>query len=90
MTLVYIYIYLYPQHFWFFYMKYSFIYSPRMPKHFCVCRWTLETIGSLEPRKSALEDDFEEEEKEDEDQLMAELEDDADEKVQVNTLQGKN
>lgn len=61
-----------------------------MLTHFFTYRWTLETIGSLEPRKSALEDDFEEEEKEDEDQLMAALEDDADEKVRVNALQEKN
>uniref|UniRef100_A0A0C9SA55 Pre-mRNA-splicing factor 38 n=1 Tax=Wollemia nobilis TaxID=56998 RepID=A0A0C9SA55_9CONI len=35
---------------------------PRVPK-----RWTLETSGQLEPRRSALEDDFEEEEEKDED-----------------------
>lgn len=44
----------------------------------CVCnfisvlirRWTLESLGLLEPRKSALEEDFEEEEeKEENDQL---------------------
>ncbi|KAL7120061.1 hypothetical protein ACP275_02G099800 [Erythranthe tilingii] len=34
---------------------------PRIKK-----RWTLEAIGSLEPRRSALEDDFEEEEEKDE------------------------
>ncbi|KAL1549769.1 hypothetical protein AAHA92_17826 [Salvia divinorum] len=41
---------------------------PRIKK-----RWTLEGIGSLEPRRSALEDDFEEEEeeeKEEDDQLV--------------------
>lgn len=32
-----------------------------------VCRLTIEAIGALEPRKSALEDDFEEEEEKDED-----------------------
>ncbi|KAM7474190.1 hypothetical protein LguiB_021433 [Lonicera macranthoides] len=43
---------------------------PRIKK-----RWTIEAIGTLEPRKSALEDDFEEEEeKEEDDQLMAGLE----------------
>eukprot|EP01018_Ginkgo_biloba_P028127 Gb_09468 [translate_table: standard] len=42
---------------------------PRVPK-----RWTLEASGQLEPRRSALEDDFEEEEeKEDEDQMLAGL-----------------
>jgi hypothetical protein len=30
------------------------------------CRWTLETAGTLDPRISALEDDFEEEEEEEE------------------------
>lgn len=45
-------------------------------------RWTLESIGSLEPRRSALEEDFEEEEeKEDNDQPVDELEDGAYEKV---------
>lgn len=34
---------------------------PRVPK-----RWTLEATGQLEPRRSALEDDFEEEEEKDE------------------------
>jgi pre-mRNA-splicing factor 38A len=43
---------------------------PRIKK-----RWTLESIGSLEPRKSALEDDFEEEEeKEEEEEQNAVLE----------------
>lgn len=32
-----------------------------------IARWTLEAIGNLEPRRSALEDDFEEEEEKDED-----------------------
>lgn len=31
-------------------------------------RLTIEAIGALEPRKSALEDDFEEEEEKDEDE----------------------
>ncbi|CAL5397267.1 unnamed protein product [Camellia sinensis] len=36
--------------------------------------WTLESIGSLDLRKSALEDDFEEEEeKDEEDELNADL-----------------
>ncbi|KAL0422068.1 UNVERIFIED_CONTAM: Pre-splicing factor 38 [Sesamum latifolium] len=39
---------------------------PRIKK-----RWTLEAIGSLEPRRSALEDDFEEEEEKDEDDQLA-------------------
>ncbi|CAL5400511.1 unnamed protein product [Camellia sinensis] len=37
-------------------------------------KWTLESIGSLDLRKSALEDDFEEEEeKDEEDELNADL-----------------
>ncbi|KAL6964691.1 hypothetical protein U1Q18_035749 [Sarracenia purpurea var. burkii] len=49
---------------------------PRIKK-----RWTLESIGSLEPRKSALEDDFEEEEeKEEEDERNTELDNGAHEK----------
>ncbi|KAE9446630.1 hypothetical protein C3L33_21472, partial [Rhododendron williamsianum] len=44
--------------------------------------WTLESIGSLDPRKSALEDDFEEEEeKEEEEEHNAELENGTHEKV---------
>lgn len=31
-------------------------------------RWVLETSGTLEPRRSALEDDFEEEEEDKEDE----------------------
>lgn len=42
----------------------------------------LESIGSLEPRRSALEDDFEEEEEKDEDELPDGLEPVANEKVQ--------
>ncbi|ESR46725.1 pre-mRNA-splicing factor 38 [Citrus sinensis] len=46
---------------------------PRIKK-----RWNLETVGALEPRKSVLEDDFEEEEeKEENDQLDDGLEDGA-------------
>ncbi|GER44954.1 pre-mRNA-splicing factor 38A, partial [Striga asiatica] len=40
---------------------------PRIKK-----RWTLESLGSLEARRSALEDDFEEEEEKDEDDQIAE------------------
>lgn len=38
---------------------------------FTACRWTLEGVGSLEPRRSALEDDFEEEEEKEEDDQLA-------------------
>ncbi|WOL00471.1 pre-mRNA-splicing factor 38 [Canna indica] len=49
---------------------------PRVQK-----RWNLEACGLLEPRRSALEDDFEEEEeKEEEEQPMDSLEDDTHEK----------
>lgn len=49
---------------------------PRVKK-----RWTLESLDSLEPRRSALEEDFEEEEeKEDNDQPVDEIEDRAYEK----------
>ncbi|PIA61243.1 hypothetical protein AQUCO_00300640v1 [Aquilegia coerulea] len=49
---------------------------PRIKK-----RWTLESIGTLPPRKSALEDDFEEEEdKEEDDQTMVDVEEDGHEK----------
>lgn len=45
-------------------------------------RWTLESIGTLELRRSALEDDFEEEEdKEEEDQPMEDVENGTHEKV---------
>lgn len=45
-------------------------------------RWTLESNGSLEPRRSALEEDFEEEEeKEENDQPVDGLEDGGYEKV---------
>lgn len=49
-------------------------------------RWTLEACGLLEPRRSALEDDFEEEEeKEEEDAAMEPLDDDIHEKVLIPT-----
>lgn len=35
-----------------------------------IARWTIEAIGTLEPRRSALEDDFEEEEEKDEDEQL--------------------
>ncbi|ERN03190.1 hypothetical protein AMTR_s00003p00144190 [Amborella trichopoda] len=51
------------------------------PTRSLTCRWTLESAGQLEPRRSALEDDFEEEEeKEEEDQATAALENGAHEK----------
>lgn len=44
--------------------------------HYVNNRWNLETVGALDPRKSVLEDDFEEEEeKEENDQLDDELDD---------------
>lgn len=36
----------------------------------CLNRWVLEASGTLEPRRSALEDDFEEEEEDKEEQPM--------------------
>ncbi|KAK4748799.1 hypothetical protein SAY87_015385 [Trapa incisa] len=48
---------------------------PRIKK-----RWTLESFGSLDPRKSALEDDFEEEEEKEENEQLAEDLDDGAEK----------
>ncbi|KAK6915637.1 Pre-mRNA-splicing factor 38 [Dillenia turbinata] len=49
---------------------------PRIKK-----RWTLESLGTLEPRRSALEDDFEEEEEKDEDdQIMDDVDNGAHEK----------
>lgn len=49
---------------------------------FIYFRWTLESLGTLELRKSALEEDFEEEEdKEENDQLDDGIEDGANEKV---------
>ena len=53
---------------------------------FCI-RWTLESLGTLELRKSALEEDFEEEEeKEDNEQLDDGLEDEAHEKVCLSSV----
>lgn len=53
-------------------------------------RWNLETVGALEPRKSVLEDDFEEEEeKEENDQLDDGMEDGAYEKVHISFLVNK-
>lgn len=50
-------------------------------------RWTLESLGALDPRKSALEDDFEEEEeKEENEQLAEDLDDGADKKVHFSSL----
>ncbi|KAG9130816.1 hypothetical protein Leryth_016961 [Lithospermum erythrorhizon] len=51
---------------------------PRIKK-----RWTLEALGSLEPRRSALEDDFEEEEEKDEEDQLA---NDADKNENVNVF----
>lgn len=51
--------------------------------YFPALRWTLEGLGSLEPRRSALEDDFEEEEEKDEDEQIADgLDSGANDKVQ--------
>lgn len=49
-------------------------------------RWTLESIGSLEPRQSVLEDDFEEEEEKEENDQLDGLEDGAREKVLISHL----
>ncbi|CAN1219769.1 Pre-mRNA-splicing factor 38 [Linum perenne] len=51
------------------------ITMPRVKK-----RWTLESLGILEPRKSVLEDDFEEEEEKEENEQMDVLENGVDEK----------
>ena len=53
----------------------------------CCCddRWTLEQNGLLEPRKSVLEDDFEEEEEKEENEGIADGSED--EKVVALTLQ---
>lgn len=42
-----------------------------IPAYISTHRWTLEQLGSLELRRSALEDDFEEEEEKDEDEQLA-------------------
>lgn len=39
----------------------------------CLNRWVLETSGTLEPRRSALEDDFEEEEEDKEEEQPMEI-----------------
>lgn len=44
-------------------------------------RWTLESLASLEPRQSVLEDDFEEEEEKEENDQLDGFEDGAHEKV---------
>ena len=50
-------------------------------------RWTLEASGILEPRRSALEEDFEEEEeKEEDEQAMDAYEADAHEKVNISVF----
>ena len=56
--------------------------------YFCIfIRWNLESNGTLEPRKSALEEDFEEEEeKEEMEQLDDGVEDDAHEKVYIHVF----
>lgn len=46
-------------------------------------RWTLESLAQLEPRRSALEDDFEEEEEKDEDEQLTTGLDDGHDKVCV-------
>lgn len=51
--------------------------------HFVLCddRWTLESTGLLPARKSALEDDFEEEEEKEDAEALNDLEDEIHEKV---------
>lgn len=64
------------------YFNLIFLYLTMLYLILYTCRWTLESIGSLDPRKSALEDDFEEEEeKEEEEEHNAELENGTHEKV---------
>ena len=46
-----------------------------------IIRWTLETLAALEPRKSVLEDDFEEEEEREENEQLDGLDNGADERV---------
>lgn len=46
-----------------------------------IIRWTLETLAALEPRKSVLEDDFEEEEEREENEQLEGLDNGADERV---------
>ncbi|KAF9669878.1 hypothetical protein SADUNF_Sadunf13G0010300 [Salix dunnii] len=52
------------------------IAMPRIKK-----RWTLETLAALEPRKSVLEDDFEEEEEREENEQLDGLDNGADERL---------
>ena len=49
-------------------------------------RWNLESIGTLDPRKSALEEDFEEEEEKEENEQLDGMEDDAHEKVFIHVF----
>lgn len=48
-----------------------------------LARWTLESLGTLEPRKSVLEDDFEEEEEKEENEQLDGLENGVDERVSI-------
>ncbi len=58
-----------------------------MPDDFLYAyRWTLESLGSLEPRQSVLEDDFEEEEEKEENEQLDGLEDGAHEKVCISFI----
>lgn len=65
----------------------SYAYSCNLFLFFFTCltfyRWTLESIGSLEPRQSVLEDDFEEEEEKEENEQLDGVEDGAQEKVHI-------
>lgn len=47
------------------------MFSVLISAYLYAVRLTLEGIGSLEPRRSALEDDFEEEEEKEEDDQLA-------------------
>lgn len=70
-------------------MKFQLLppFSEGFSNPFLYPRWTLESLGTLEPRKSALEEDFEEEEdKEENDQLDDEMEDVANEKVSLSSF----
>ncbi|KAJ6876684.1 hypothetical protein NC651_029630 [Populus alba x Populus x berolinensis] len=63
------------------------IAMPRIKK-----RWTLETLAALDPRKSVLEDDFEEEEEREENEQLEGLDNGADERgttTMREVLQGK-
>lgn len=64
--------------------EFELLLIPSYTWSFHANRWTLESLGTLEPRRSALEDDFEEEEeKEEDDQLTDELDTGAHEKVHI-------